>query len=232
MNGYGWGYDVSYLAWIAPGIVLSLLASLYVRTTFTRWSKVPLSRGLSGARVAAELLKRAGVFDVTIERASGFLSDHFDPTDLVLRLSPAVYDESSVAAAGVAAHEAGHAIQHHVGYLPMQLRQRLIIPARIGSQLAYFIILAGILLNLIGVAWLGVGLFGAVLAFEVVTIRGELNASSRVGQLLADAGLISPPQSQGVRAVLTAAAFTYIAAMLTTLLTLLYFITQLRRRDD
>jgi Zn-dependent membrane protease YugP len=230
--GYGYGYDWSYLLWVAPGLILSLLASFYVRSTFSRWSQVALSGGRSGAQIAAQLLARAGLHDVRIERIGGMLSDHYDPSARVLRLSPDVHDGRSIAAAGVAAHEVGHAIQHATGYALMGLRQKLIAPARIGSQISYFVIVGGILLHLSGLAWAGVALFGAVLAFEVVTIPVEINASYRAGKELVALGLVTRDESQGVRSVLTAAAFTYIAAMLTTLLTLLFFVSRLRGRRD
>jgi Zn-dependent membrane protease YugP len=227
----GYGFDWSYLLWVAPGMILSLLASFYVRSTFARFARVATSGGRTGAEIAAQLLQRAGIHDVRIERIGGVLSDHYDPGAKVLRLSPDVHDGRSVSAAGVAAHEVGHAIQHSTGYALMGLRQRLVGPAKIGSQLSYFVIVGGILLHLSGLAWVGVILFGAVLAFEVVTVPVEINASWRAGKELVALGLVTPQESQGVRSVLSAAAFTYIAAMLTTLLTLLYFVSQLRRRD-
>ncbi len=227
-----WGaYDLSYLLWIAPGFLLSLLASLYVKSTFAKWAEVPTARGRSGAQVAAELLARSGVVDVAVERVGGFLSDHYDPSARVLRLSPDVYDGTSVSAVGVAAHEAGHALQHATRYPLIGLRQALVGPARIGSQLSYIVIAAGIMLHLFGLAWLGVLLFAAVLLFEVVTVPVEINASRRAHQQLLALGLVDRREADGVGKVLTAAAFTYIAAVVTTALTLLYFITRLNREE-
>lgn len=232
MDATGWGFDASYLLWVLPGMLLAMFASIYVRITFSRWSKVALSGGRSGAEIAAELLSSAGISDVHIEPASGFLSDHYDPSAHVLRLSPDVYEGRTVAAAGVAAHEAGHAIQHKLGYLPMQIRQRLILPARLGSQLSYFVILAGLVLQVTGLAWFGVALFAAVFAFEVITVPVEVNASDRAAEHLTRLGLVTAQEAVGVRKVLRAAALTYIAAMLTSALTLLYYIRLVGRRDD
>jgi Zn-dependent membrane protease YugP len=228
--GYYGMFNFSYLLWVAPGMLLAALASFYVRSTFSKYSRVPTSGGRSGAEVAAELLQRAGVRNVRIERTGGFLGDHYDPTDQALRLSPDVYDGRSVSAAGVAAHEAGHAIQHAAGYPLIAVRQKLVGPARIGSQMSYFVIIAGILLHFAGLAWLGVILFGAVLLFEIVTVPVEIDASSRAKKRLVEAGLVTPSEASGVASVLNAAAFTYIAAVVTSLLTLLYFISQINRR--
>jgi uncharacterized protein len=229
-SSYGYGMDYSYILWILPGMVLSLIATFLVKSTFSKYAKVPTSRGRTGAEIAAELLHRAGIVNVRVERSHGFLSDHYDPGAQALRLSPDVYDGRTISAAGVAAHEAGHAIQHHVGYGLMTLRQALVMPARIGSQLSYFVIVGGMALNWAGLAWVGVILFSAVFLFELVTVPVEINASSRARAQLVQLGVITPHEARGVGSVLNAAAFTYIAAMITTLLSLLYFITQLNRR--
>ena len=222
-----------YLLFIAPGLLLSIIASLYVRSTFNRYREVGTSRGRTGAQVAAELLHRAGVAGVTIEPVEGSLSDHYDPSARALRLSPDVFHGTSISAAGVAAHEAGHAIQHHAGYSLMGVRQTLVGPARLGSSLSYFIIAAGMVVNLTAVAWLGVALFAAVFLFELVTVPVEINASARARRALTDLGLVTADEARGVGKVLNAAALTYIAAMVTSLLTLLYYVLQLtgRRRD-
>ena len=225
-------YDWTYLLYVGPGMLLAALASFLVKSTFNKYAQVPTSKGRTGAEIAAELLRRAGILDVRVEPVQGFLSDHYDPSAKVLRLSPEVYGGRTISAAGVAAHEAGHAIQHHVGYALMTVRQKLVMPARIGSQLSYFVIFGGMLLHLSGLAWFGVILFSAVFLFELVTVPVEINASRRAGQKLAELGIVTREESQGVRAVLSAAAFTYIAALVTTLLTLLYFISQINRRRD
>lgn len=226
-----WFFDPRYLLFVGPGLILAALASWYVRSTFRRFSQVPLARGLSGAEAAAAVLRSAGVTDVRIEPTQGFLSDHYDPSEKVLRLSPDVYSGRSVSAAGVAAHEAGHAIQHARRYGLMSVRQALVMPARIGSQLSYIAIIAGLILHVIGLAWLGVLLFSAIFLFELVTLPVELDASRRAKERLAATGLTTAADADGVARVLRAAAFTYVAALITTALQMLYFITRIRDEE-
>ena len=227
-----WLFDPTYLLFVIPGFILALAAQGYVSASFRRWGRVPLATGLSGAEVADALLRHAGVRDVAIEETSGFLSDHYDPSSKVLRLSPAVYRGRSVSAAGVAAHESGHAVQHARNYGLMPVRQALVTPARIGSQLGFWAIILGLALHAFGLAWLGVALFGCILLFELVTLPIELNASSRARALLVEGGLIGPADEEGVRRVLRAAAFTYVAALISTALQLLYFVTRVRAAQD
>ena len=226
-----WFFDPRYLLFVGPGLILAALASWYVRSTFRRFSQVPLARGLSGAEAAAAVLRSAGVTDVRIEPTQGFLSDHYDPSEKVLRLSPDVYSGRSVSAAGVAAHEAGHAIQHARRYGLMSVRQALVMPARIGSQLSYIAIIAGLILHVIGLAWLGVLLFSAIFLFELVTLPVELDASRRAKERLAATGVTTAADADGVARVLRAAAFTYVAALITTALQMLYFITRIRDEE-
>jgi Zn-dependent membrane protease YugP len=223
-----WFFDPRYLMYVGPGMLLSLLAAWYVRSTFRRYAEVPLSTGITGADAALTVLRSAGVRDVRIEPTDGFLSDHYDPTEKVLRLSPDVYSGRSVSSAGVAAHEAGHAIQHAQRYPLMGLRQALVLPARIGSQLSLIVIIAGLTLHLFGLAWLGVFLFSAILAFELVTLPVEINASTRARERLLAAGVVSAEDAEGVTRVLRAAALTYVAALITTALQLLYFVSRIR----
>jgi Zn-dependent membrane protease YugP len=225
-------FDPSYLVFMLPGLLLSMLAQWYVRSTFRRFSEVPLSTGLSGAEVAAALLRGAGVSGVSVEEVDGFLTDHYDPSAKVLRLSPAVYRSRSVSAAGVAAHEAGHAIQHAERWGLMPVRQALVLPARLGSQLAFFAIILGLSLHLLGLAWLGVVLFACLLVFELVTLPIEVNASTRARARLLDGGLIAPADADGISRVLRAAAFTYVASLVTTALQLLYFVLRIRRASE
>jgi Zn-dependent membrane protease YugP len=226
-----WFFDPRYLLFVGPGLLLSALAAWYVRSTFTTWSRVPLASGLSGAEAAAAVLRAAGVNDVRIEPVAGFLTDHYDPSAKVLRLSADVYHGRSVSAAGVAAHEAGHAIQHAVGYGLMTVRQALVLPARIGSQLSLIVIMAGLALHALGLAWIGVFLFSAIFLFELVTLPVEINASSRAKQRLAAAGLLTAADADGVERVLRAAALTYLAALVTTALQLLYFVSRIREQE-
>jgi Zn-dependent membrane protease YugP len=226
-----WFFDPHYMLFVGPGIILSLLASWYVKGTFRRYAKVPLSAGVSGAEAAQAVLEAAGVNDVRIERAQGFLTDHYDPSQKVLRLSQDVYDGRSVSAAGVAAHEAGHAIQHATGYGLMTVRQALVWPARLGSQLSLIAIIAGLALHAMSLAWLGVLLFSGIFLFELVTLPVEINASSRARDRLAAVGLVSPRDADGVHRVLRAAALTYVAALVTTALQLLYFVSRIRQSE-
>jgi Zn-dependent membrane protease YugP len=228
----GWYFDPSYLMFMLPGLLLSMLAQWYVRSTFRRFSEVPLSTGLSGAEVAAALLRGAGMSGVSVEEVDGFLTDHYDPSAKVLRLSPAVYRSRSVSAAGVAAHEAGHAIQHAERWGLMPVRQALVLPARLGSQLAFFAIILGLSLHLLGLAWLGVVLFAFLLLFELVTLPIEVNASTRARGRLLDGGLIAPADADGISRVLRAAAFTYVASLVATALQLLYFVLRIRRASE
>ncbi|HZS41534.1 MAG TPA: zinc metallopeptidase [Polyangia bacterium] len=224
-------FDPQYFLFVVPGLLLSMFAAWYVRSTFRRYSQVPLARGLTGAQAAEAVLRGAGVYDVRIEATSGFLSDHYDPREKVLRLSADVYGGRSVAAAGVAAHEAGHAIQHARGYGLMTVRQALVMPARIGSQLSFFVIVIGLALHAMGVAWFGVLLFSAIFLFELVTLPVEVNASTRARQRLESAGLVTAQDAEGVHRVLRAAALTYVAALVSTALQLLYFITRIRQEE-
>jgi hypothetical protein len=228
-----WAFDPQYMLYMVPGLLLSLLASWYVRSTFRRYAEVPLQggRGVTGAQAAATVLAQAGIRDVRIEPVEGALSDHYDPAHKVLRLSPDVYAGRSVSAAGVAAHEAGHAIQHARGYGLMRLRQALVLPARIGSQLSYIVIIAGLALHMLGLAWFGVFLFAGIFLFELVTLPVELDASRRARERLQAAGLVSRADAVGVKRVLDAAAFTYVAALVTTALQMLYFVTRIRGEE-
>ncbi len=224
-------FDPMYLIYVGPGLLLALLASLYVRSTFKRYSEVALTGGQSGADVAAAILRSAGIEGLKIEQVEGFMSDHYDPATRTLRLSHDVYAGRSISAAGVAAHEAGHAVQHAAGYAPMRFRQALVVPASIGSQLSYFAIILGIALHLMQLAWVGVFLFGAIVLFQLVTLPVELDASRRAEQRLVALGQVTAVESRQVHAVLRAAAFTYLASAITALLQLVYFVTRLRDAD-
>ncbi|HLV02945.1 MAG TPA: zinc metallopeptidase [Acidobacteriota bacterium] len=217
-------FDVTYLLWIAPALLLSLWASWRVRSNFGKYSQVRSARGLTGAQAAAEILRQNGLSDVKILRAQGLLSDHYNPLNRTLNLSEGVYDSTSVAAIGIAAHEAGHALQHAEGYKPMWLRSVLVPTANIGSSLGYMVMLFGLLLAQPNLVLVGAVLFSAVLLFQVVTLPVEFNASSRAKALILDYGIISEREREGVDKVLNAAALTYVAAAVSTLLTLLYFL--------
>jgi uncharacterized protein len=225
-----------YLLFIAPGLLLSLLASWMVKSAFSRYSKVQTMTGLTGAEAAARLLSRAGIGDVSIERAQGFLSDHYNPAQKTLALSDDVYASSSIAAVGVACHEAGHAIQHATGYAALGLRSALVPTAGIGSNIGYGVMLLGLFMRRPGWVLVGAVLFSMVLLFQLVTLPVELDASARAKRLAVECGIVTEGERAGMDRVLNAAALTYVAAVVSTLMTLLYFLVQSGllggRRDD
>lgn len=217
-------FDPLYLIIILPGLLLSLWASYRVKSSFSKYSRVRSARGLTGAEAAAELLRRSGITDVRIVRSRGMLSDHYNPITKTLALSEEVYSSNSVAALGVAAHEAGHAIQHARKYAPLWLRSVLVPTAGIGSSLGYLVMFLGLVMASTQMVLVGAILFCGVLLFQVVTLPVEFNASSRAKTLLLEYGIILPQEREGVDRVLNAAAMTYVAAVVSTLLTLLYFL--------
>jgi Zn-dependent membrane protease YugP len=216
-------FDPMYLLFIAPGLLLSLWASFRVKSAFNKYSAVPSMRGLTGAQAAAELLRGAGISDVQIVRHQGMLTDHYNPMNKTA-LSEPVYDSTSIAAIGVATHEAGHAIQHARSYGPLWLRSLLVPTANIGSSLGYIVMTLGLAFASAKVVLFGAILFSAVLLFQVVTLPVEFNASNRAKALVLDYGIVTAQEREGVDRVLNAAALTYVAAAISTLLTLLYFL--------
>ncbi len=207
-----------------PGFALSLWASYRVKSTFKRYSEVRARSGMSGAEAAQELLRRKGIRGVRVEPVQGFLSDHYDPSDRTLRLSPDVYHGRSLAALGVAAHEAGHAIQHAAGYAPLKFRSAVVKPAMIGSNLGMIVTFLGIMINIGGMVWIGIFLFSAFVIFTLITLPVEFNASSRAIAGLQQTGMISVQEADGAGAVLRAAALTYVAAAIAAVLQLLYLL--------
>lgn len=225
-----------FLFVLIPGIVLMGLAQLRLRSAFSKYSKMPNTRGITGAQAAQVIMRDAGIYDVSIEPIAGELTDHFDPRAKVLRLSQPIYSGQSIAAIGVAAHEAGHAVQQHVHYAPMALRSGLVPVANLGSGIAPFIVLAGLWTQLSGLAWIGVILFAAATLFALVTLPVEYNASARARELLAQSGLITPNEYGAVHSMLNAAALTYVAGFAASALQLLYYVMLVmgmggRRRD-
>lgn len=222
-------FSPSFLGIMLLSIVLGLVTQGWIRTAFRRWSAVPLATGATGAQVARRMLDAQGLQHVGIEVIGGALSDHYDPRARVLRLSRDVYSGSSVAAAGVAAHEAGHAVQHAHAYLPARFRQTLVPAANIGSQAAWFLIPLGFILNLTNLIWAGVILFAMAVLFQLVTLPVEFDASRRALVALSDGGMLPSEQVGGARQVLTAAAMTYVAGTLVAVLQLLYYVGLARR---
>ena len=216
-------YNSSYLIFMLPAFLLMMLAQWYVSSSYSRWSKVLNRSGLSGAEVARRLIDRGGL-DVSVEEVHGNLTDHYDPRQKVLRLSAGVAQSASVASAAIAAHELGHAMQDREDYFPLRLRAALVPAVNIGSFLGWILLMLGIFLNAAGLAWLGVFVFAGGAVFALATLPVELNASARARQLLNTAGIITDEQERGgVNTVLNAAALTYIAALFTAVLQLLYF---------
>lgn len=224
-------YD-STMIWLLPAIALALYAQLRVSGTFKKYAQVATARGMSGAEVAAELLRRRGISDVKIEPVQGMLADHYDPRTKTLRLSPQVYSSASVAAIGVAAHETGHALQHQEAYAPMALRSAIAPVAQIGTTAAWILFLLGLVLRTPALMDIGILLFLGYVLFALVTLPVEFNASSRAVAVLQGEGLVLPQEAAGVRAVLNAAALTYVAAAAMAILQLVRLLVLRNSRDD
>lgn len=216
--------DPLYLLFALPGLALSLWAQFKVKSTFRKYSEVQGRSGITGAGAAAELIRERGVTGVRIEPTHGFLSDHYDPFHKVLRLSEDVYHGRSLAALGVAAHEAGHAIQHARAYGPLKFRSLLVKPANIGSNLGVLLASVGVLLQAGSLTVVGIVLFSAAVLFTLVTLPVEFDASRRAVVALQELNIVSSSETPGVSAVLRAAALTYVAAAITAILQLLYFL--------
>lgn len=216
-------FDPTYLLLI-PGILLALWAQSKVQFTFNKYSRVPASSGASAATVARSILDYNGLSDVPVEMVAGHLTDHYDPSAKVLRLSESVYHSTSIAAIGVAAHEAGHAIQHQTEYTPLKVRSMLVPIAQIGSNASWFLILLGILMSNPMMARFGVLLFSAAVLFQLVTLPVEYNASSRALVVLEGGGYLDREEVGGAKKVLNAAALTYLAAALISILQLIRLI--------
>ncbi len=220
-------YDPLYMLFALPALVLSLIAQAKVKSTFSKFSKVAARSRMTGASAAECLLHRAGIYDVRVEHVDGVLTDHYDPGHKVLRLSESVYGSESLSAIGVACHEAGHAIQHARAYAPLAIRSAIVPLVNIGSQAGVFIILIGAALGLMGLAKIGVVLFSTTVLFALVTLPVEWDASSRAKALMVSAGIVSPAEEKSAASVLNAAFLTYIAAAVSSIGTLLYYLMRL-----
>ncbi len=228
------GLDPLHLIMMVPALLLSLVAAWLTRSTFKKYAEVPASSGLTGAQAAERMMRSQGVYDVKVERVDGFLSDHYDPTHKVLRLSPDVYDSHSLSAIGVACHEAGHAMQHARAFAPLALRTALVPLAQFGSGAANWIILAGFLLMGIGSAGgaglglmilkIGIVCFSVTVVFSLVTLPVEWDASRRAKEHMVSSSIVSPGQEVASGRVLNAAFLTYVAAAVSAVLTLLYYL--------
>ncbi len=204
-------YDSTMLI-LLPALILSFYAQYKVQSTFNRFISIANYGGYTGAEVAKKILDAMGLGDIPIDRIGGYLSDHYDPRKKVLRLSDAVYNGRSIAAIGVAAHEAGHAIQHANGYVPLSIRNAIVPIANFGSQAAFLFIFLGLIMGAMTMLDIGIYLFLAVVAFQLITLPVEFNASSRAVELLSVQGFVTRDEEKSVKKVLNAAALTYVAA--------------------
>lgn len=232
---YGLYFDSTYWL-IIVGIVITLIASAKVKTTFNKYSKIRSNSGMTGAQAAAEILRAQGIYDVNVQHVNGNLTDHYDPRNRVLNLSDATYSSTSVAAIGVAAHECGHAIQHAQAYKPLVFRNAIVPIANFGSKFSWVLIIIGLLINSNSsqtIINLGIILFSLAVVFQLITLPVEFNASSRAVVLLENRGILSGEEIVQTKKVLTAAALTYVAAAAASILQLLRLILLFggRRRD-
>ncbi len=218
-------FDSTYFLFIIPPMIFLLYAQWRVKSTFTKYSKVPNQRGMSGAEVARALLDANGLRDIPVEMINGDLTDHYDPRSRTMRLSKAVFMSRSVAAVGIAAHETGHAIQQQHGYAPLQIRSALAPVASIGSNIGWVMIVGGILISITQLAWLGIAFFAAGTLFALITLPVEFNASHRAMALMTTMGIVDRTEAQQNREVLNAAALTYVAGFVAALMQLLYWLS-------
>ncbi len=223
-------FDPMYFLFIAPALLLGLWAQYRIRSTYAAARQAPAS--LSGAAAARHILDSAGLQDVAIEQVPGHLSDHYDPRDKVLRLSPEVYQSRSLAAVGIAAHEAGHALQDADQYAPLVVRNAAVPAASFGSSGGLLLLILGMIMNVQPIIWFGIALFAAVVVFQLVNLPVEFNASSRAKALLVSHGIVHEQEMPYVNKVLNAAALTYVAATLQAILTLVYFVMMANSRRD
>ena len=224
-------FDPTYIL-VLIGAIICMVASAKVNSTYKKYSRVRSASGLTGAQAAEQVLRNAGIYDVRIEHISGELTDHYDPRDKVLRLSDSTYASPSVAAIGVAAHEAGHAVQHETGYLPLKIRSALVPAANIGSRLGIPIILLGVILGLNGtLVQIGIWVFALSVLFQLVTLPVEFNASGRAMDMSERYGILRTDEMGACKKVLSAAAMTYVAAAASSILQLLRLVLLFGNRD-
>lgn len=217
---------------LLPAMLVAFYAQMKIKSTFSKYSEIRSMRGMTAAEAARYLLNGAGLNDVSIEMIGGSLTDHYDPRTRTLRLSQSVFNSTSVAAIGVAAHETGHAIQHKTGYVPLSLRNALVPVANFGSNAAWILVLLAFFTGAYGLIDLGIVLFSAAVLFQIVTLPVEFNASSRALKLLESEGILYEDEVGSARKVLSAAALTYVAAALVAISQLLRLILMSRRRND
>lgn len=225
-------YNWSYLVFMLPCIIFTLVVQISMNSTFKKYGSIRNSRGLTGAQAAERVLLKNGVTGVRIERVAGEYTDHFDPRTNVIRLSDAVYDRASIAAVGVACHEAGHAVQHAQGYVPNKIRSAILPVANIGSKLSWILIVLGLITSALQpLLYVGIVLFSAAVLFTIATLPVEFNASSRALKCIRETGMLSDSEYRGAKKTLTAAALTYVASAATAVMQLLRLILIARSRD-
>lgn len=230
-------FDPMYMIFMIPGVILMLWAQSRVKGSYQKYSKIRNDENLTGAQVARRILDANGLQSVPVTQSPGELSDHYDPRTRSLHLSPGVYNQPTIAAMGIAAHEVGHAIQHATAYAPLKVRTAIVPAVSIGSNLGIFVLMAGVLMANQTMAWWGVGLFALTTVFALITLPVEFDASRRATEQLqrlgiADGGVGGGSELAGVRNVLTSAAWTYVASFASSLLTLLYYVSMVSRSSN
>ncbi len=229
----GWLYygDYYFLILVIPAMILASIAQVMVKTTFSSKSKVLSSRGITGAQAASRVLSYYGISNVQIERVSGNLTDHYDPKTNIIRLSDGVYNSTSIAAIGVACHEAGHAAQHAEGYLPIKIRNSIVPLCNIGSTIGIPLAVIGYFLSFEPLVTIGLMLYALIAVFQFATLPVEFNASHRAMRVIDETGLLDDSEQSGARKVLTAAAMTYVASLIVALANLLRFVLRFSNRN-
>lgn len=225
-------FDYYYLILVVPTLLLALWAQVQVKTTYRKYSRVPNSRGMTGAYAAQAVLNFYGITDVRIERVSGNLTDHYDPRSKVIRLSDGVYNSSTVAAIGIACHEAGHAAQHAENYAPIKIRNAIIPVCNVGSTIGIPLALIGWIFSFSILIYVGLGLYAAVFIFQVATLPVEFNASRRAIKVIDETQLLRDDEIGGAKKVLAAAAMTYVASMIVAFANLLRLLLRFSNRRD
>jgi Zn-dependent membrane protease YugP len=236
MQSYPLFYDLNYMLCMIPAFILMMIAQISISSAYKKWGRVTVSSGFTGAATAQKLIAQNNMGNVQLRGVAGTLSDHYDPRSKTLALSQTVANNASVASVAVAAHELGHALQDREGYLPLKLRALLTPAVSIGSYVGWIMLAIGMALNYSGLAWLGVAVFALGFLFALATVPVEMNASARARKMLSEAGIIrTSEEARGVNSVLNAAALTYIGALATAVMQLLYFISMVagmgRRRS-
>jgi len=224
-------FDPLYFAFMLPGLLIGIWAQIKLSSAYRKYSRVGLASGLSGAEAAREILNRAGLINVPVQEVPGHLTDHYDPTKRLLCLSSENFRGRSVAAVGVAAHEAGHALQHQASYAPLNLRMALVPVTQFASYLWMGLLLAGLFFAISKLVWVAIAVFSISVIFQLITLPVEFDASKRAKEQLLRLGIVHSDESAGVSKVLDAAALTYVAALVSAILQLLYFLSLARNRN-